>query len=140
MLKYRITVLFQQFTKTFFTYLLQTKIRKLAYQFGLSNWKNKNSFEILSVDNILINGHYFENVKYHVCWKLLLVAIQFLYDCHLQWNSYSKSFIFNCCTISVFPALEIKKLVFIGKIFWRFDIIWHIWLIHSFFIRYSCND
>ena len=43
-----------------------------------------NSFEVLSLDIILINEHYFENVKYHVRWKLLLVAIQFLHEYHLQ--------------------------------------------------------
>ena len=28
--------------------------------------------------------------------------------------------------LSIFPALEIKKLVFVGKILWLFDIILHI--------------
>ena len=35
-------------------------------------------------------------------------------------NSYSKSFALNSCTFSIFPALEIKKLVPVGKIFWPF--------------------
>ena len=61
----------ENFIPIFWTYLLQTKICKLAYLFHLSNWKNKSSFEILSLDNILINGHYLENVIYHVRWKLL---------------------------------------------------------------------
>ena len=29
----------------------------------------------------------------------------------------------------IFPALKIKKLVLVGKILWRFNIILHIWLI-----------
>ena len=37
-----------------------------------------------------------------------------------------KIFILNSCTLSIFPALEIKKLVFVGKILWLFDIILHI--------------
>ena len=116
-----------------FAYLVQTKIWKLVYLFDLSNWKNKSSFEILSLDDILINEHYPENVKYHFCWKLLLVAVLFLRDCHLQWNSYSKSFILNSRTLSIFPALEKKKLVFVGKILWRFNIMLHLWLINLFF-------
>ena len=67
----------------FFTYLVQTKIWKPAYLFDLSNWKNKSSVEILSLDNILINGHYLENVKYNVRCNLLHAATQFLHDCHL---------------------------------------------------------
>ena len=67
---------------SFFTYLVQTKICKLVYRFDLSNW------------------------------KLLHVAIYFLHCCHLQWNNYSKCLILNSCTFSVFPALEIKELLF----------------------------
>ena len=48
-------------------------------------------------------------------------------------NSYSKCFTLNSCTFSIFHALEIKKLVLVGKILWRFDIILHIWLIHFLF-------
>ena len=54
----------------FFTHLLQTKICKLAHLLYLSNWKNQSCSETLSLD-ILINGHYLENEKYHVRWKLL---------------------------------------------------------------------
>ena len=98
----------------------------------LSNWNNNSSFEILSLDNIFINGHYLKNVECHVHWKLQHVAIQYLHDCHLQWNSYSKSFNLNSCTLSIFPAPEIKKL-FVGKILRRFDTVLHIWLIHLYF-------
>ena len=61
--------------------------------------------------------------QYYVRWKLVYGAKQFLHDCYLQWNSYSKSFIFNFCTFSNFPALEIKKIALVGKILWRFDIM-----------------
>ena len=37
-----------------------------------------------SLDNILTNGQHIENVKYHVRWELLHVAIQFLHGCHPQ--------------------------------------------------------
>ena len=46
-------------------------------------------------------------------------------------SNYSKNVILNSCTFSIFPALEIKKLV--GKILQRFDIISHIWIIHLLF-------
>ena len=62
-----------------------------------------------------MNGNYLENVKYHVFWKLLHVAIQVLHGCHMQWNSYSKSLILNSCTLSIFPAPEIKKVVLVSK-------------------------
>ena len=32
--------------------------------------------------------------------------------------------------LSIFPVLEIKKAVLVGRILWRFDIIFHIRLIH----------
>ena len=129
-----IQTIYENFKWFFFTYIVQAKIWKLVYLFDLSNWRNKNSFEMLSLDNILMNGHYLKNVKYHVCKKLIHVAIQFLHDCHLRWSGYLKSFIFNFFS---FPALEIKKLVFVDKILWRFDIILQIWLIHLFFMKYS---
>ena len=66
--------------------------------------------------------------------------IQFFNACHLRWNCYSKSLISNFCMGSVSPAFKIKKLVLVGKIPWRFDIIFHIWLTNLFFIKYSCND
>ena len=134
MLKYYILAIFWQFTKSlnhYCTYLRKTKIWKLAYLLDLSNWKNLRSLAILLLDNILINGYSPKRAEYHVRWKLVHLGIQFLY-CHLEWNSYSKSFIFNSCTLSFFPVLEIKKLAFVGKILWRFDIIFHIWLIHLF--------
>ena len=75
-------------------------------------------FEILSLYNILINWHYLKKGKYHVRWKLINVAIQFLYDYHLKWNSYSKSFILNSWTLSVFSTPGMKKLVLFNKILW----------------------
>ena len=50
--------------------------------------------------------------------KLLYIAKQFLNDCHLKWNSYSKSFILNSWTLSIFLALGIKKLVLVGEVLW----------------------
>ena len=47
--------------------------------------------------NVLIYGHCRKNVKYHVRWKLLHVAIQLFY---------SKIFTLNSCTFSIFYALE----------------------------------
>ena len=64
---------------------------------------------------------FFKNA-YHVHWKLLHVAIKYLYECHLQWNSYFKSLILNSCLISIFPIPEIKKLALVSKILWCF---WH---------------
>ena len=124
MLKYYIKYLFRQFTKTLnqFFYWSSANKNLQTYLSDLSNWKNKSSFEILSLNNILINGHYLKNIKHHVCWKLLHTAIKFLHDCHLQWNSYSQSFILSSSTLSIFPALEIMKLVFLGKILRRFDV------------------
>ena len=72
-------------------------------------------------------------MKFYAHWKLLYGVIQFLHDRHLQWNCYSKSLILNSCTLSIFPALEIKKLVLLGKMLWRFNIIFHIWLINLCF-------
>ena len=106
MLKYYITFLFRQFTKTLnrfcFTYVGQTKTWKLACQFDLRNSKVKSTFEVLSLDNILIKWHYLKNVRYQVWWKLLGVAAQFLLDCYLQWNGYSEKFYFE--NLHVFKA------------------------------------
>ena len=74
-----------------------------------------------------------KNTKYHVQCKLLDVAIQFLHNCHLQWNSYSKSFILNSCTFSIFPAFEKKNFAFVGKILGCFKIILH-YTVNSFVV------
>ena len=118
---------------SFFTYLRHTEIWKLVYKSDLNNCKNWSSFQVLSLNSILISGHYLKNAKYHVHWKVLHVAIQFLDVLHLQCHSYLKSLILNSCTLSIFPALKIMELAFVGKILWHFDIIFHIWLIHLFF-------
>ena len=70
MLKYYIPFLFGQFTKIlnsffFFTYVGQTKIWKLC-KFDLSHFKVSIAFEVHSLDNILVKGHYLKNVKYHI--------------------------------------------------------------------------
>ena len=51
----------------------------------------------------------------------------------MQWNSYSKNFILNSCTLLIFPALEIKKQVFVGKMLRYFAITLHTWLLHMLF-------
>ena len=56
--------------------------------------------------------------------KRLRVSIQLFF---------SKSFSLSSYTFSIFPELKIKKLVLIGKILWRFYIIFPIWLIHFLF-------
>ena len=39
----------------------------------------------------------------------------------------------NASTLSLFPALEIKKPVLVGKIVCRFNIVLHTWLIQFLF-------
>ena len=63
--------------------------------------------------------------------KLPHVAIQFLHDYHLEWKNFLKSFILNSCTLSIFPTLEIKKLVFVGKMLWRFNITFIAYMVNS---------
>ena len=78
MLKYYITISLQQFTKTlnqFLTYLGQTKIWKFVFLFDLCNLMNQSRFEVLLLENILIDGYYLENTKYRFLWKLLYVRI-----------------------------------------------------------------
>ena len=77
--------------------------------------------------------NYLKNAKYCLRWRLHYVIIEYLYDCYPHWNSYSKSFIFNSCTLLIFPALEMKRLVLVGKILWRFDTLLYIWLIYLLF-------
>ena len=50
-----------------------------------------------------------------------------------KWKSYSKKVILNSRTISIFPAIEVKKLVLLGKILRHFNIILHIWLVQLLF-------
>ena len=121
----------RQFTKTwnnFFTYLVQTKIWKLSCIFDLSSWNNWNSFEVLSLDNIL----YMDIIS-------KMQNIIFGENCYMQpyiffmtaicnETTTRKNFILNSWTLSNFPALEIKKLVSVGEMLWRFDIVLHIWL------------
>ena len=114
MLKYYITILFWQFTKT-------------LNQFYSLSWANKNSeicmpvwFEQLNQQIKAVLGTFIrqcfdkrafhlKNAKYYLCKKLQYVRIYFLYNCHLQWSIYSESIILNYCTLSVLPAIEIKK-------------------------------
>ena len=73
MLKYYITISFRQFPKIlnqFFTYAGQTKILKLACLFVLIYWTNQSRFEVISLDNVLINWHYLKNATYDVRLKL----------------------------------------------------------------------
>ena len=108
-------------------FLGQTKVWKFVCLFDLCNWMNHSSFEVILLDDLLINGHYLKNTKLRFRWKLLYLGIWFSYDCHPQWINFSKTFILNSGTPSKFPALDIKKLAIVSKILWRFDIILHIW-------------
>ena len=57
MLKYYVTFLFQQFTKTLthFFYLSSASENLETYiPVYLNNWKNKSNFDLLSLDNTLI--------------------------------------------------------------------------------------
>ena len=94
------------------------KIWKFACLFDLCNWMNQSSFEVILIDNVLINGHCLKNTNEQFRWKLLYVRIWFLYGCHPQWSSYSKNFILKSGTPSNFIALAIKKLAIVGKILW----------------------
>ena len=46
-------------------------------------WVIESSFEVLSLDNILINRHCLINAKDHIWWKLLHFAMQLLHNWHL---------------------------------------------------------
>ena len=48
---------------SFWTYLGQTKIWKFTCLFYLSNWINQSSFEVLSLENVLINRKLFQKCK-----------------------------------------------------------------------------
>ena len=43
--------------------------------FDSRNWTNQCRFELLSLDNVLINRQYLNNVKDHVCWNLQYVTM-----------------------------------------------------------------
>ena len=57
----------------------------------------------------------------------------FLYDCHPQWNSYSKIFILISCALSIFLELEIKKVSFYRQ---NSETFWHniIYMVNSFVV------
>ena len=68
-----------------FFYLSQTNRNFETYMHvWFEQLKELKQFEILSPDNSLTNGHCLKSAKDHVWWKLLHVAIQFLYDFILQ--------------------------------------------------------
>ena len=122
------------FEKTMLVFLWQTKVWKLASVFDLSNWMSQSSFEVLSLKDILINEHYLKNTKYGKC---LLKATTckhmiFIIQCQSWLRTCSKDFVSNSCTLSALVALEKKILVFVGKVFLRFNMILHIWLIVFF--------
>ena len=45
-------------------------------------------------------------------------------------TSFWKFLILSSWALSIYAALEIEKLVLVGKMLWRFDIIFHILLMH----------
>ena len=106
MLKYYISVSFRQFTKTLNKFLYSTR-------------DNKNLEIFMSVWGTFI-GKFFDKLTLSLKCKIscslknkICQHIIFVYDCHPQWNNYLKSFILNFCTLSIPPALETKKLVFV---------------------------
>ena len=58
--------------------LFDRAISFFACLFDLSNWTNQSSLEILSSDNVLINGHDLKNAKYHLCRELKCDALRHL--------------------------------------------------------------
>ena len=136
MLKYYITVSLRQFTKTSNQFFYLSRVNKnleICMPVWFVELNESNQFWGILLDNVLINWDYLKNTKQRFRWKLLYARVWFLYDWHPHWNSCSKNFILNSRTVSIFPALDIKKLAIVGKILWRFDIILHMWLIHLLF-------
>ena len=81
MLKYYITVSLRQFTKTlnqFFDLFRTNESLEIGMPVHLYNWMNQSSFEVILLDNLLINGHYLKNTKLRFRWKLLYLGIWFL--------------------------------------------------------------
>ena len=125
----------------------------IAYHISLVNVQtNYSNNNLLTLDvkqlNKIMKLYYFYTLKHCRIATVKLRCVmeypglkssyreksQVLHGCHLRWNSYSKNLILNSCTLSIFPGLEIKKLVLVGKLLWRFDVVFHIWLMHLFFL------
>ena len=134
MLKYYITVSLRQFAKTlnqfFFTYIVQKKMWKVVYRFHLSNWKNWS----LGYFHWIILKHIDFISKMQIC-SLKTTKYSRIFFTRLSPSnlSYAKSLILKFCTLSIFPALGIEKVVFVNKMLWRFNIILHIKLNNLFF-------
>ena len=134
MLKYYITVSLRQFAKTlnqfFFTYIVQKKMWKVVYRFHLSNWKNWS----LGYFHWIILKHIDFISKMQIC-SLKTTKYSRIFFTRLSPSnlSYAKGLILKFCTLSIFPALGIQKVVFVNKMLWRFDIILHIKLNNLFF-------
>ena len=113
MLKSYITTLLRQFTKTLVWFL------NLSAENCTNGTKSRNATQMETISKIQ-NSFY---VGDYCIWA---------YNFYMAVIS-NETVTLNSPTLSIFPALEIKKLALVGKILWRFDIIWHIWLIHLIF-------
>ena len=123
MQEYYITLSFRQFTKTLSQFFDLPRASKnlnicMLVCFVQMN-ESKQFWDIFCENNVLINGHYFKNSKKRFRWTLLCARmIWILYDCHLQWSSCSKNFfLWIPARFQFVPALDIKRLGIVGKIF-----------------------
>ena len=72
MLKFYIIILFRQIAKilgqffNFYLFLILNENFKISTLALFNYLTNRNSFEVLLLDNVLINGIYRKNYKYHV--------------------------------------------------------------------------
>ena len=123
MLKYYITVSLQQFAKTlnqfFFTYIVQKKMWKVVYRFHLSNWKNWS----LGYFHWIILKHIDFISKMQIC-SLKTTKYSRIFFTRLSPSnlSYAKSLSLKFCTLSMFPALGIEKVVFVNKMLNNFKL------------------
>ena len=92
------------YSKPFFWKTMLVSLRQITKK--LCNGMNQSSFEVILLDNVLINGHYLKNTNWCFRSKLLYARIWFLYDCLPQWSRYSKNVSFNSRMPSIFPATK----------------------------------
>ena len=111
------------------------KIWKIACLSDLYSSMNQSSFGVILLDNVLINADHLKKYKIAfsletaVCKDMIFIwltpAMKQLLEKHCFEFLHTLNF---SCTWR-----NIKKLVVVGKLLWRFDNILHIWLIHLLF-------